>query len=425
MIAALLGLAQAMTAAPAPPPCTLCDAERLRPFLEKLAHARRDARTVRILQLGDSHTAGDQVTGAWRAALQTRYGDAGRGVLAPGRPYQGYLTRNVTAAQSPGWSVAGIFGATYSSAGTTPVGLSNFSLTTVADGATLSIAADRTAFDRFTVCALAQPGGGTLTLRIGTASEAMPLDGDRIEPRCHAVDTQGPAYGASLTAGGGPVTITSMATERVGAAGVELSNLGTVGAQMMHMEREDDRLVAAEVAQYRPDLLVVAFGTNEAYVPRFSAAEYEARLRGGLARLRRLLPGVPTLILGAPDSATKLPALQAGSWGSSAPCVIDTAAPPPFAPPPLLAAPAAADWRPTAALPLVQAIQRRVAHATGAAFWDWGMAMGGRCTATRWALGAAPLMRPDRVHFSTAGGVEIARLLQADLDAAAANLGIR
>ena len=423
MIAALL----LATLSPAPVvSCrTLCDAERLRPWFDKLARTRRDRHAVRILQIGDSHTAGDQITGAWRAVLQARFGNAGRGLLPPGRPYQGYLTRDVTATQSAGWSVAGIFGAAYKGAGGPLIGVSGYSLTSTVEGASMAITADRVSFDRLTVCALAGPGAGTMRLQVGGVVRAVPLASERVEPRCETMDSDGPAYGASLTVEGGAVTVTSWSTERRDTGGVILSNLGTVGAQLTHVERTDDRVVAAEIATYRPDLLVVAFGTNEAFLPRFSGVEYERRLRADIARLKRLAPGVPVLLIGAPDSATRQPALQSGESGMSAPCPASDDF---FAPerldgnviaPPPLPAPGLQSWRPTAALASVQTIERRVAHDLGLAFWDWGAAMGGRCTATAWATQVPPLMRGDRVHFTTVGGAEIARRLQADLDAAA------
>ena len=407
-----IALAQAAPlAAPPPDPCpTICDAKKLKPYFDKLARIARDRNTVRILQIGDSHTAGDQITGAWRAALQARYGNAGRGVLAPGRPYQGYLTRDVTAAQSAGWTVAGIFGPTYASADPTPRGLANFSLTSGAEGATLSIAADRAGFDSFTVCALTGPGAGTLTFRIGATARAIPLAADRVAPWCERIDADPPAANASLTASGGPVTVTSWATERA-TPGVVLSNLGTVGAQFVHFARTDDRVVAAEAAQYRPDLLVVAFGTNEAFMPGFTAAGYASRLRASVARLKRLFPDVPVLMLGAPDSATTRADLLTGESGASPACP-----PGPLLAPDIAAAPTP-DWRPTAALATVQATQRRVAHEEGLAFWDWSQRMGGRCTSLGWSR--TGLMRPDHVHFTTTGAAEIARRLQVDLDAAA------
>ncbi|WP_294328007.1 GDSL-type esterase/lipase family protein [uncultured Sphingomonas sp.] len=379
----------------------LCDAERLRPFLEKLASAKEAPEPVRILQIGDSHTAGDQITGSWRTALQTRFGRAGRGVLPPGRPYAGYLTRDITAGQSIGWSVNGIFGAAYSANSNIRLGLSGYSLTSEQPGATVTLSADNGRnFDRLTVCALSGPGQGSLQLSLGAAVVAWSLDGAQAGSRCRTLDGNGEATIASATVIGGPVTITSWSTERRMGGGVILSNLGTVGAQFLHFGRTDDRVVATELAAYRPDLIVVAYGTNEAFRPGFSASAYEATLRADLTRLRRLAPDVPMLLIGAPDSATKQPGLQSGESGTSAPCADG------------------GGWRPTAALASVQAVQRRQARAFGIAYWDWAQRMGGRCVADGWTQGATPLMRGDHVHFTSRGGAEIARLLQADLDAA-------
>ena len=45
---------------------------------------------VRIVQFGDSHTACDVGTGAFRHALQARFGDGGRGFVSIGRPWKTY-----------------------------------------------------------------------------------------------------------------------------------------------------------------------------------------------------------------------------------------------------------------------------------------------------------------------------------------------
>ncbi len=110
------------------------------------------------------------------------------------------------------------------------------------------------------------------------------------------------------------------------------------------------------------------------------------------------------LLFGAPDSATRTPSLQVGESGTSLPCASSSV------------------WRPTAALATVQAIQRRQARAFGIAYWDWAQAMGGRCVADGWTQGTTPLMRGDHVHFTSPGGTEIARLLQADIDLAMTSL---
>ena len=62
----------------------LCQPEALAPVFQRLAGTETDGPgPVRILQLGDSHTAGGRITGAVRARLQARfgYGEAPPGVL--------------------------------------------------------------------------------------------------------------------------------------------------------------------------------------------------------------------------------------------------------------------------------------------------------------------------------------------------------
>ena len=68
------------------------------------------------------------ITSGWRSRLQARHGSGGRGVLAAGRPYAGYLTWGVTASQSGGWSVNATFGGRYREGGP-PLGISGFTQT--------------------------------------------------------------------------------------------------------------------------------------------------------------------------------------------------------------------------------------------------------------------------------------------------------
>lgn len=414
MISALIAALLLQTVAPAAQyNCNgaLCDGDRLAPVFDKLANARRTGRTVRILQIGDSHTAADQVTGSWRTLMQARFGRAGRGVMPPGRPYAGYLTRDITATQSGPWITSGIFGAAWHPDLGVRVGISGYSLTSATPGAFIGLRADRNeqTFDRFTVCALTGPEAGAVTLTLGTEQRVWSLAAPAAGNDCTTMVSQNPTTSAALTVTQGRATITSWATEASAAGGVTLSNLGTVGAQFIHFDRTDETTVARELAAYQPDLLVVAFGTNEAFYPRFTASGYDAQLRAGLARLQRLAPGVPILLIGAPDSATKVASLQSGEAGISQPCSGLAPADP---------------WRPTAALATVQSLQRRAAHQLGIAYWDWSAGMGGRCTATDWASRQPPLMRGDHVHFTTSGAAAIAGALEADLEQAMARVRI-
>jgi lysophospholipase L1-like esterase len=376
----------------------------LKPFFAKLKASQPapGKPPVHIVQIGDSHTAGDVLTGAWRDLLQARYGDGGRGVLAPGRPWDGYITRGVTATMSPGWSVAATFG-TGATDPRPPLGLTSYSLTATTPGAMIGLSADSpaTAFDRFVLCALAGPRAPSLTVRMGTLAQQIALSAPTSIPRCTTMTTASPQTQVQVIADTPGATITSWSTFRDN-GGVVLSNLGVVGAQLDHFARTDDAVLGEELRTYTPDLIVVAFGTNEGFAPKFDPRGYETRLRRQADRLRALAPGVPILLLGAPDALSRNPALRTNADGVLLDCP-DAATPSLFAPP---------------ALGQVRAIQRAIAQDLGIAFWDWQAAMGGPCSAQRWTDAQPPLMRPDHVHFLRAGGQVLAQRLQADLDRA-------
>lgn len=378
-------------------PCTgpVCNFDTLAPYFARLAAARpaRGVPPAHILQIGDSHTAGDVTTAAWRDLLQARMGDGGRGVLPPGRPYDGYLTQGITASVSPGWRVAATFGKG-SASPRPPLGLSSYTLTSMLAGATMGLTADSgRSFDRFVVCVVAGPGAGMLVVRMSDGTtQRLILATPAPTPRCETIRTLMPQTSVTLTAPEGPVTIASWATFDDN-GGVALSNLGVIGSQLAHFARTDDTLLAEELRAYVPDLIVLAFGTNEGFGPSLDAAAYEAVLRTQVARLRALAPGVPLLLLGPPDALSRNPDLRGAAR--------DCAGTGLFAPP---------------ALAQVRAVQRRIAGELDLAWWDWQAAMGGPCSAARWAAASPALMRGDHVHLRGPGGAITARRLQDDLD---------
>ena len=429
----------------------LCNARALEPYFTKLQRAGTHVGApVHILQIGDSHTAGDAITGAWRDLLQGRYGSGGRGVLPPGRPYDGYYARGVQVTMSPGWSIASDFGASYRNP-SPPLGLSAFSLTSQSDGAAMTLTADGgEAFTRLTVCAIAKPGAGSLALRAGGANDMFDLGSTTERPECRTLRSDTPVIDAAITATG-QVTITSWATF-ADTGGVVLSNVGVVGSQLVHFARTDDAVLGEELRAYKPDLIVLAFGTNEGFAPRFASFEQEIILRTQIGRLRRLAGNVPILLLGAPDALSRRPEMRGNAGGEQAAACGDTpiAAPvaPPAAtgaladligrlreslglnpalpeqpdPPEVEIAPSAAGARgplfPPPGLAAARDMQRRVARSLNIGFWDWEARQGGRCSALAWVKAQRPLMRGDYVHFTSAGGREIAGRLQADLDKA-------
>lgn len=368
-------------------PGGLCQPEALTGVFAALAETEAGTRDrpVHILQIGDSHTAGDRITGKLRVDLQRRFGRAGRGVLPPGVPYDGYAPYQVTAAQR-GWVMENAPLQPPAGAPTPRTGLAGTRATGTADavmGFELEPGSEAAVFG---VCGRGAANGSPLTVEAGGVGRELDLGGGR-EEVCRDMTLPGGARSVRLLARGDGAVIDSVRLDGA-ARGATVSNLGRVGATLRDLAVRDEATVATELTAWRPDLIVLAFGINDGFDDGLDPAAYEALLRGQVARLRRLVPAASLMLLGAPDG------LRSGATGG---CSADGLR----APPPKLA--------------VVRDVQRRVAADLGVALWDWHGRMGGDCSADRLALRAEPLMRGDRVHFTSAGADWIGGILSGDL----------
>ncbi|MFT8736785.1 MAG: SGNH/GDSL hydrolase family protein [Zymomonas mobilis] len=301
-------------------PNALRNPEVILPFFKKLAEAPhgKHVKPLHILQIGDSHTAGDSISGAWRSILQNRYGSGGRGILAPGIPYKGYIAHGVHVSMSDGWNIGSIFGSRYSS-DMPPVGFSGFNLTSHKNGAQISLDSGiEEAFNRFTVCGLAKAGAGIVVVSMGGQFQRVDFNSDWSHTQCVTLTSDMPQVHADVVAAEGPITLTSWASFRDN-GGVAVSNLGVVGSQLIHLQRSSDQVIATELKVYHPDLIVLAFGTNEGFSPFFDPSAFESILRAQISRIRRLSGDVPILMLGAPDASSRREEMLHNTPGVSPP----------------------------------------------------------------------------------------------------------
>ena len=428
-MAALLALAAA--------PClaALCGADLLINVPLQAADMPTD-RPVHIVQIGDSHTAGDAITGALRDALQARLGNGGRGLMPAGRPHSGVRLRGVSVTMSGAWGTRGLFGSGASEPWP-PRGITGYTITSRTPGAALSLAAD-TAFTAFGVCVAAGPSGPRLSLTLGEDTQEIDFTAETESPQCRRFPIAA-ASSARLELLAGEAIVTGWWLERP--QGVIVSNLGVPGSQLQFLGRADDATIAAQFRALPADLVILAFGTNEGFAPFFDAGRLESHIREQVNRIRRLAGPVPILLLGPPDAASRNTQLRANAPGEVPDCNRAIQATPARLPVEGLDIPLWIDAGGTLApdpvmlsgsmpravrrgLPLfnppalaaASAVQRRLADELGLAFWDWRARQGGACAAVRWMQ--AGLMGPDFIHYSAAGGAEVARLLLADLDAA-------
>lgn len=396
LLVATPGLAQtAYVPEPAPAaglsvcPGGLCRPGALDGWFEALAATEAGQRTrpVHILQIGDSHTAGDRITGALRAALQARFGNGGRGVLPPGVPYEGYRPFQVQIEASD-WSTGPAPLTPAGGYGRAGVGLTG--VQTLARGAApvLTLIPDPGSEPRvLDLCARGGPAAGAVTVRTPEATLVADFTARDEGPMCRELTLDTPARRIELVPSPDGLMLYDLSLG-TGGPGVIVSNLGQVGATLRDLAARDEAVVATELALWRPQLIVLAFGTNEGFDDGLDGVAYEALLRGQIGRMRRLAPAASLMLLGAPDGE------RSGPIGG---CSADGLR------------------RPPPSLAMVRDVQRRVAADMDVAFWDWHGRMGGDCSADRLAMMDEPHMRGDRVHFTSIGSDWIGGVLTADL----------
>jgi lysophospholipase L1-like esterase len=439
--ALLLAVLAAPAARAADDPCqgqALCDAQALTPFLKALQGLETGQRTrpVHILQIGDSHTAADNIAGPLRARLQARFGEAGRGAMPPGRPYPSYAPQQMEVEQSDGWRLEASFvppepahvrpgkaGAPILAPG--PFGLSGWRLAATRSGASIKLKADPEArFDRVTACALAGPEAGELRIVTDEGEKRMPLAAIVTQPVCRTFALSEPVDRLAFIARGGRVRLLSFATWRE-RPGVVLSNLGVVGTQLGDFAARDDGVMRAELQAYQPDLIILAYGTNDGFEDHVDAGVYEAVARAQIERLRRLAPGVPVLVVGPPDADTvRRDIPRDGVHNVGFACApLSPAEITDFDALTAARSPELARWFPPPGLAVVREAERRAAEQEDVAFWDWSARMGGPCSAHRLSQEDPRLVRGDHIHFTSDGGRMVADLLMSDLLAAYRQIG--
>lgn len=346
------------------------NAAALRPFFQQLARLEDTPRQqVRILQLGDSHTAADFMSGRLRERLQSQFGHAGRGLLPPGLPYRGIRQAGFKLNASGRWDYENSLNPRHDG----PYGIAGFNATSQAAGAAFAIDSE-TPFDRWSVTIWQQPGGGRLDVEIDGRIVERIETGAGSGARLLRRDTP-PAHSLRLIAADRkPVTVLDYGIENR-SAGVIYDALGVVGATVSILDRWDAATVRQQIAERAPALVVLAFGTNEAYADTINEAAYASQFATAIRTIKAAAPNAAIAVIGPPDLLKP----QNGCRGNACPLV------------------------PPGALNQVRAIQRNLAVSEGFFFWDWSATMLQSGGIGAWADAATPLARPDRVHLTVEG----------------------
>jgi hypothetical protein len=416
-----------------------------------------DARgPVSIVQVGDSHSAGDFFSARMRELFQARFGAVGRGLLPPGRADRYYDPKLVSVSQS-GWQRESSRGG---GAGLVPFGIAG--VTQCSRGpARMTLTSDEPAgFDRVTVVFRRRPDGGSFAVSVDDGDTRMvSTRGEAETVRAEFTTGGGSRTLAVAASGDGEVDLLAWGTHRH-APGVLYQNFGIIGAQVDVLGYCDPQSVSTEL--HDAALLVVEYGTNEAFGSVGDLADYRDRFAQRVGALADAAPQASILIIGPPDvnRRTRL------AGGNALACVAPTpeaflgepggAAAPELSLAALhtrlagghvhagaarpahghatagrlahagrhghagahhagggVATGGGAAWARPAQVDIVVAAQQGVAAREGWAFWDWSAAMGGPCSMVGWV--GQHLGRADHVHMSADGYGQSAELLFRDI----------
>jgi lysophospholipase L1-like esterase len=344
----------------------IIDGAVLRPFFAKVARLLRGEAEdhIRIAVYGDSNLTRDHLTGQMRRTLQQRYGDAGHGFVALGRPWSHYLHMDVQHGQGSGWEP-------YASS-TDPVidnvyGISGIAVESVRKGAAVWVATaeppapvGRTV-SRLNVFYLKDANLGSFDIlvdgeRNATVNARAPHRQLGVQPM--ALDDAPHRIELVATSWRGRTRLLGITLER-GDPSFVIDSFGVAASNSVSHARQDPAINAAMLQQRAYDLVIFATGANDV----FTLDAAPEAMRRIIEQHRQALPDIPILILSPSDRGRSR----------------------------------------TFPLTLRVVEQRRqIAVDNGTAFWSVFEAMGGRNSMR--AFKRRGLAEYDYVHFTKEGG---------------------
>ena len=329
--------------------------------------------SVHIIQLGDSHTAADHMTDALRTQLQNRLGNGGMGWGMPmyfagqrlsrfGYDNQGWQPISSRSQRDENYTLGGLLA------------------TPQFDGATLTIKAKQ------------NEQAQKITVSLRQASQDGAFIGSDAQGRRFTLEApvknntwQTVSFNAQL-----PFTLRAQNAnhsaiggwwaQNQSGRGAVVSALGINGGELSYWDRWNSTAWRNELATIAPQLVILAYGTNEGYNNSLDVDHAREILTEKIRQIRSASPKTAIMIISAPESLKN----TAGSCGTR-PIKLDA----------------------------VQNMQYQVAQSSQTLFWNWQQAMGGECSMKSW-INRGDAAR-DGVHFSASGYQKLGQMLANDL----------
>jgi lysophospholipase L1-like esterase len=176
--------------------------------------------------------------------------------------------------------------------------------------------------------------------------------------------------------------------------GVSYLSIGYPGATVQLLQKLDSGNVAEDFKLLAPDVVVLAFGTNEGFNDNLDVGVYISQYEQIVRRLQSLRPGLKIVIVGPADAARPVGQCHSEGVGQHCGPTVQTAS---------VEGGGNCKFPVPPKLNLVREAQRKLAARIGAAFWDWSSVQPGPCGAQVWAAANPPLMAHDYVHMTLDG----------------------
>jgi lysophospholipase L1-like esterase len=329
---------------------------------------------VRVVHYGDSPTTADLITADVRGMLQKQFGDAGAGFVLIARPWAWYNHRGM-GMEAENWGID-VLGRPEARDGVTGLGGGRFR---GAPGSVAKWSLKGGQARSVEVAYQAQPGGGSFVFE----ADGEPVgNADTNAEVAHPdyVTFALPAHASELQ-----VRVTQGAVQLFGVEfrrdrpGVLYSSLGVNGASVTLLSRAFNRAaLSAQLRHYQPDLVVLAYGTNESGYPGFVDTTWVQEMATAVKRVRTALPQASILLMSPMDRGELRPD---GTIGT------------------------------IPALPRLVAKEKELAAELGVGFFNTFEAMGGQGTIAKWYAAQPRLVGSDYIHPLPAGAKIVGELL--------------
>jgi lysophospholipase L1-like esterase len=335
-----------------------------------------DSGTVSVVHIGDSHIQADFLTEVVRRNLQAVFGNAGRGLVVPGRVAGTNEPFNIRTSAVGSWASKRII----HPSNPMPIGIGGITVSTQEEKGTLAVTIKDGEVDyRFNRLTLFMPNDtrsysialmDSLSVELARYTPTPAKEGSfdvkmflpglyrHIELR-NIRESEGQSH----------TTLFGMSFEN-GNAGILYHAIGVNGARFEHYNKAE--LFSRQTSLLKPNLVIISLGTNESVEYPGLKSDFLQQVHSLVSTLRKNNPDAAFLLVTPPDAFLKKVKPNPG----------------------------------------IEIIRRQIldyAVENGIAFWDMHKIGGGVGSAIHWK--AKGLLRPDGIHFTREGYVLQGRLL--------------